>query len=113
MTFKPLIAVFGATGLQGGSVARYLLQDGGFSVRALTSNTNSERAKSLVSIHSKYRVSIDLYVKSSLEFAEDGRNGGIAIGLVEMGPDLAGGRLRLDVLLEVTGNAKAHDTHDT
>lgn len=48
MTSKPLIAVFGATGAQGGSVADYLLKDGGFRVRALTSNPDSEKAKSIL-----------------------------------------------------------------
>jgi len=39
-----LIAVTGATGAQGGSVVRFLLENGGFRVRALTRNVNSEVA---------------------------------------------------------------------
>ena len=42
---KKLITVFGATGVTGGSVARYLLEDGEFAVRAITRNANSEKAK--------------------------------------------------------------------
>jgi nucleoside-diphosphate-sugar epimerase len=45
MSQKSIIAVTGATGLQGGSVVRYLLEDGTFNVRAVTRNINSEKAK--------------------------------------------------------------------
>ncbi|KAL1915216.1 uncharacterized protein VTP21DRAFT_7492 [Calcarisporiella thermophila] len=47
---KPIVAVIGATGSQGGSVARALLQTGEYSVRAITRNTNSEQAKLLASL---------------------------------------------------------------
>ncbi|EGC37858.1 hypothetical protein DICPUDRAFT_91538 [Dictyostelium purpureum] len=42
-----IVSVFGATGDQGGSVARALLKDGKFKVRALTRNPNSEASKKL------------------------------------------------------------------
>ncbi|KAH7341713.1 hypothetical protein B0J17DRAFT_647642 [Rhizoctonia solani] len=45
---KPLIAVCGATGIQGGSVVNHLLRDGRFAVRALTRKPTSFRAKELV-----------------------------------------------------------------
>ncbi|KDN45654.1 hypothetical protein RSAG8_04738, partial [Rhizoctonia solani AG-8 WAC10335] len=45
---KPIIAVCGATGFQGGSVASHLLRDGRFAVRALTRKPTSFRAKELV-----------------------------------------------------------------
>ncbi|KAF8674136.1 NmrA-like family domain-containing protein 1 [Rhizoctonia solani] len=45
---KPIIAVCGATGIQGGSVVKHLLRDGRFSVRALTRKPTSFRAKELV-----------------------------------------------------------------
>ena len=49
MTEKKVIAVVGATGAQGGGLARAILADseGGFAVRALTRNTQSEAARHL------------------------------------------------------------------
>jgi uncharacterized protein YbjT (DUF2867 family) len=51
MADKKIIAVVGATGAQGGAVARAILNDqgGGFSVRALTRDVNSDKAKALAS----------------------------------------------------------------
>ena len=46
-----LIVVFGATGIQGGSVARYLLNDTrSFKVRAVTRHPNSEKAQKLAEL---------------------------------------------------------------
>jgi uncharacterized protein YbjT (DUF2867 family) len=49
MAHKKILAVMGATGAQGGGLARAILHnpDGGFSVRALTRNASSDRAKEL------------------------------------------------------------------
>ncbi|KAH7100266.1 NAD(P)-binding protein [Auriculariales sp. MPI-PUGE-AT-0066] len=46
---KKVIVVFGATGNAGGSVAKYLLEDGTFAVRAVTRNANSPKAQELKS----------------------------------------------------------------
>jgi len=45
MSGKKIIAVFGATGLAGGSVAKSLLEDGQYAVRAITRSANSDKAK--------------------------------------------------------------------
>ena len=45
----PIIAIFGATGNQGGSVARSLLQNQSFQVRAITRNASSESSLALAS----------------------------------------------------------------
>lgn len=50
MSNKPIIAVTGATGAQGGSVVRFLLKDGGFQVRALTRNVGSDAAKGMLNV---------------------------------------------------------------
>ncbi|CAN5117070.1 hypothetical protein BH20BAC1_BH20BAC1_18570 [soil metagenome] len=49
MAEKKLITVFGATGAQGGGLAHAILNDkqGEFSVRAVTRDTDSEKAKKL------------------------------------------------------------------
>ncbi|HXH49182.1 MAG TPA: NmrA/HSCARG family protein [Terriglobia bacterium] len=49
MAEKKVIAVLGATGAQGGGLVRAILADpnGGFAVRALTRDVNSEKAKAL------------------------------------------------------------------
>jgi uncharacterized protein YbjT (DUF2867 family) len=49
MSDKKIIAVFGATGAQGGGLVRAILRDSqsGFSVRAITRDVNSERAQAL------------------------------------------------------------------
>ena len=44
---KKVVVVLGATGLQGGSVVTSLLNDGGYTVRALTRSPENERAKAL------------------------------------------------------------------
>lgn len=47
MTDDKIILVIGSTGLQGGGVARHLLNNGGFTVRCLTRNPSSEKAITL------------------------------------------------------------------
>eukprot|EP00275_Glaucocystis_incrassata_P001216 EC122225.1.p1 GENE.EC122225.1~~EC122225.1.p1 ORF type:complete len:138 (+),score=36.78 EC122225.1:111-524(+) len=44
---KPLIVVVGATDAQGGGVVQHLLKDGGYAIRGVTRNTESEKAKAL------------------------------------------------------------------
>ncbi len=44
---KKIIAVIGSTGAQGGSVARALLRDGTFAVRAITRDPSSSAAQQL------------------------------------------------------------------
>jgi len=65
---KPVVLVSGATGAQGGSIIKYLLQDGGFSVRGFTRDGKSSKAQAL----EKQGVSIaqgDLKDKKSLDAA--------------------------------------------
>lgn len=67
-----IITVFGATGQQGGAVARALVAAGTFKVRAVTRNVDSEKAKALskagvdvVKADIDDRVSVDAAVKES------------------------------------------------
>ncbi|MFD9698702.1 NmrA/HSCARG family protein [Lentzea sp. NPDC059081] len=74
MTEKKIIAVVGSTGEQGGAVARALLADGEFAVRALTRGTESEAAKKLAALGAEV-VAADLYDVESLRKAFDGAYG--------------------------------------
>uniref|UniRef100_Q8K2T1-3 Isoform 3 of NmrA-like family domain-containing protein 1 n=1 Tax=Mus musculus TaxID=10090 RepID=Q8K2T1-3 len=47
MADRKLVVVFGATGAQGGSVARALLEDGTFRIRVVTRNPEQRAAKEL------------------------------------------------------------------
>ncbi|MFI6095997.1 NmrA/HSCARG family protein [Lentzea sp. NPDC051213] len=71
MTEKKIVAVVGATGAQGGAVARALLADGEFAVRALTRSVSSEAAEELASLGAEV-VAADLYDVDSLRKAFDG-----------------------------------------
>ena len=76
MAQKKIIAVFGATGAQGGGVARAILQDSNseFAVRAITRDTNSEKAKELAGMGAEV-VAADIDDKQSLEKALEGAYG--------------------------------------
>ncbi|SFR06892.1 Uncharacterized conserved protein YbjT, contains NAD(P)-binding and DUF2867 domains [Lentzea waywayandensis] len=65
MSEKKIIAVVGATGEQGGAVARALLADGEFAVRALARNPESAPAKKLADLGAEV-VAADLYDVESL-----------------------------------------------
>ncbi len=69
-----LITVFGATGQQGGAVARALLAKGGFQVRAVTRNPDSEKAKALITAGAEV-VKADLADSASVEAAVQGAYG--------------------------------------
>jgi uncharacterized protein YbjT (DUF2867 family) len=78
MKLKPLILVVGATGAQGGSVARHLLQSGHFLVRGLTRNPHSEKAKALTQVGVAI-VQGDLGNKASLLQALHGCDGAFGV----------------------------------
>jgi uncharacterized protein YbjT (DUF2867 family) len=81
-----LILVSGATGQQGGAVARSLLERG-FGVRALTRNPEKPEAKELADLGAEV-VSGDLEDRSSIERVLEGAQGGI------LGPAVLGVRRR-------------------
>jgi uncharacterized protein YbjT (DUF2867 family) len=76
MSDKKIIAVVGATGAQGGGLARAILNDpsSGFSVRALTRDVNSDKAKSLAKQGAKV-VAADVDDIASLKRAFEGAFG--------------------------------------
>ena len=76
MTQKKLIVVFGATGAQGGGLARAILADKNseFSVRAVTRDPNSEKAKELAALGAEV-VSGDVDDVQSLKVVLEGAYG--------------------------------------
>src|SRR4051794_1715496 len=76
MTTSKRIAVFGATGAQGGGLARAILDDpeGGFSVRAVTRHVDSDKARALTAAGAEV-VAADLDDAASVVQAMDGAYG--------------------------------------
>jgi len=80
MAEKKIIAVLGATGAQGGGMARAILADpnGGFAVRAITRDTNSEKAKALAQAGAEV-VAADVDDIESLKKAFQGAYGAFCV----------------------------------
>jgi uncharacterized protein YbjT (DUF2867 family) len=80
MTAKKTIAVVGATGAQGGGLVRAILSDpeGGFSVRAITRNVHSEKAKELAKLGAEV-VSADVDDVESMKRAFAGAYGAFCV----------------------------------
>lgn len=76
MTQKKTIAVFGATGAQGGSLARAILndKDSAFAVRAITRDPASDKAKELAAMGAEV-VQADIDDRQSLQKALEGTHG--------------------------------------
>ncbi|MEV1081043.1 NmrA/HSCARG family protein [Streptomyces sp. NPDC050211] len=80
MTDKKIIAVVGATGSQGGGLVRAVLDDwnGPFTVRALTRNPDSTKAKEFAARGAEV-VQVDLDDEASLRAALDGAYGAFVV----------------------------------
>ncbi len=77
---KKILAVFGATGAQGGGLVRAVQADadGPFRARALTRNPNSEKAKALAALGAEV-VATDLDDPASVERALAGAHGAFCV----------------------------------
>jgi len=74
------IAVFGATGAQGGSLVKALVAGGEFKIRALTRNVDSEKAKAIAALSSEIElVQADLDDVASIEKAFAGCYGAYVV----------------------------------
>ena len=80
MSDSKVIAVVGATGAQGGGVARAILADpgGGFAVRALTRDPESDAAKALAGLGAEV-VQADVDDEASLARAFEGAHGAYGV----------------------------------
>lgn len=80
MSDKKIIAVFGATGAQGGGVVRAIVgdPDGGFTARAITRNPDSDKAKELASLGADV-VAADADRPESLSGALEGAYGAFCV----------------------------------
>ena len=75
---KKIIAVIGSTGAQGGGLARALLREGTFAVRAITRNPDSDKAR-LLARGGAETVRADLDDTASLEKAFQGAHGAFCV----------------------------------
>jgi uncharacterized protein YbjT (DUF2867 family) len=77
---KKIIAIVGATGAQGGGLARAILSDpsGGFGVRAITRDVNSDKAKALAGLGAEV-VAADIDDVESLKRAFQGAYGAFCV----------------------------------
>jgi uncharacterized protein YbjT (DUF2867 family) len=80
VTDKKIIAVVGATGAQGGGLARAILNDpnGGFTLRAITRDAGSEKAKELARLGAEV-VSADIDDVESMKRAFQGAYGAYCV----------------------------------
>lgn len=80
MAEQKIIAIVGATGAQGGGLARAILNDtnGGFRVRALTRDPSSEKARALADAGAEV-VSADVNDEASLARAFEGAYGAFCV----------------------------------
>ena len=80
MADKKIIAVVGATGAQGGGLARAILDDssGGFALRTLTRDSSSEKAHALASKGAEI-VEVDIDNEESVKKAFDGAWGAFCV----------------------------------
>ena len=80
MAEKKIIAVFGATGAQGGGVVRAILRDpqGGFAVRAITRDVNGAKARDLAKMGAEL-VQADIDNADSLKRAFDAAYGAYCV----------------------------------
>src|SRR6476620_5425710 len=80
MTDRKLITVFGATGAQGGGLARAILDDpqGGFALRAVTRHVDSDKARALAAAGAEV-VAADLDDPASVERAMQGAYGAYGV----------------------------------
>lgn len=80
MAEKPVIAVIGATGMQGGGLVRAILANPacGFTVRALTRDVHSDKAKELARLGAEV-VAADVHDVESLKRAFTGARGAFCV----------------------------------
>ncbi len=80
MADKKIIAVVGATGAQGGGLTRAILEDasGGFAVRAITRDVNSDKARELAALGAEV-VAADIDDRASLTKAFAGAHGAFCV----------------------------------
>ncbi|MCE0536483.1 NmrA/HSCARG family protein [Kineosporia rhizophila] len=105
MTDKKIIAVVGATGAQGGGLARAVLEapDGPFVLRAITRNPSSAKARALADAGAEV-VAADLGDEASLRAAFEGAYGAFVVTNY-WDPDVAPGQSRSKLELTQAANA--------
>ena len=100
---RKTVLVTGATGLQGGSVARHLLRSGKYHVRCLTRNTKSDKVRALLQAGGE-AVAGDLGDRSSLKAAMAGCD--VVFGVTNFWEHFEGERQHGTNLVDAVAEAK-------
>jgi uncharacterized protein YbjT (DUF2867 family) len=95
MATKKIIVIFGATGAQGGGLARAILHDSNseFAVRAITRDPSSDKAKELLRLGAEV-VAADIDDAESMKQVLDGAYGAYCVTpMFVLGSFIAGKRI--------------------
>ena len=117
MAEKKVIAVLGATGAQGGGLVRAILADGDspFTVRALTRDASSDKARALAEMGAEV-VEADVSDRESLERAFEGAHGAFCVTFFwehfSPAQELADSLKRQILTQQVFQRASLHVLHD-
>lgn len=103
-----VVAVFGATGAQGGSVVRALTENGDYHVRAITRNPDSDKAKQLSSLKNLSIHKADLNDSASVDQVLNGSHVAFLVTDIDFKPDSKETQQGIDLINSAIKNKLKH-----